>query len=158
MEPPQQVPTTTRNETNFQQQPTISQVSAPMPMQTAQVSQVHNTNSPAGPLMHTGLKFCKNHRQYGTRCKYCQGGGCEWKQMFDPMAVYNPNLKPLQSYGEMMVERDRQNQQNPQGNQQYSNQQRPGMWDRVLFLGAHFPHMSTSHGWARSVPSKVRSS
>ena len=97
-----------------------------MPTQTVQAPQVHNTNAPAGPLMHTGLKFCENHRQYGTRCKYCQGGGCEWKQMFDPMAIHNPNLKPLQSYGEMMVERDRQNQQNSQGNQQYSNQQRPG--------------------------------
>ena len=115
-----------------------------MPTQSAQTPQVHNTNAPAGPLKHTGLNFCENHRQWGTRCKFCQGQGCEWKQVFDPMAINNPNLKPLQSYGEMMVERDRQNQQNPQGNQQYSNQQRPGnSYGRNNNYGQRFQQQST---------------
>ena len=118
IEQPQQNIPTTRNEMNFQQQPTNVQTNRP------QVQQVHDTNAPTGPLLRSGINFCQNHRTLGTRCKFCLGQGCEWKQIFDPVGVTNPNVKPLKSYGEMMLERERQaqqgNQQNP-GNSNYGN-------------------------------------
>jgi hypothetical protein len=122
-------PNTMRSDTNFQHLPANNSTQAPQ----------HNTNAPAGQLVHFGINLCANHKQSGTRCRNCLGGGCEWQQIFDPSAINNSSIRPLKSYGEAMKDRERaqqnlqyqqdgqqQNalQQNPRGNNVYNYQPR----------------------------------
>ena len=113
--PTQPQATTARPDMQFQNVPANNQ----------QDNAVHNTNAPAGEIERIGVYFCRNHKVNGTRCKYCLGHGCEWKQIFDPTAIGNPNVRPLKSYGEVMLEREQQarQQQGGQQQQQGNNQQ-----------------------------------
>ena len=66
---------------------------------------VHDTNAPTGALAHAGIKMCAAHAAARGRCRLCEGGGCEFKQWFDPIGTANPNIKPIKSYGEAMTKK-----------------------------------------------------
>ena len=78
--------TTTRPDTNFQQT-------------NNNQPQAHNANAPAGNLARIGPYFCGPHH------RLCEDGGCEWKAVFDPIGLANPNIPPLRSYGEMLTDK-----------------------------------------------------
>ena len=84
--------TTTRPDTNFQ-------------WTNNNQPQVHNANAPAGNLARIGSYFCGPHQKLGARCRMCEDGGCEWKAIFDPIGLANPNIPPLRSYGEMLTDK-----------------------------------------------------
>ena len=109
MQPVEQM-ITTNYDMNFQQQP-----------QCYVQPQAYDTNAHVGLLSHAGINLCPAHKRHGGRCRLCEGGGCEWQQLYDPIGIANPNIKPLRAYGEMLTEKYGLPQRDYNDSQAYPN-------------------------------------